>query len=405
MRFLHLWLLLLAVKSYAVPLDTISTFCMLYQEQCQKGTTSLLAARGIGTDVYYVLEVDPATGAIPVSGSIVASNPSVGPTGDPVPADATYIAGINPSGDLQGVAVEADGSLNVNTTLTADFGAGNATSQTLRTVIATDQSSIPSRTQDGSGNAIGSKSIDGTAPTSDTATANYLKVMSMPYAFNADNGRLDPLQISSAGDLYVAALITNPAGADIDFNYGTPGAATIRTASMLGVGSTAVSAANPVPITPGTGATFVVSNLPATVDTNLGAPGASTVRTAAMLGVGSTAVSNSNPVPVTAISSAGKAYATSVRNVYSSTNVTTGAWVELIASTPAAISAITLFDSSGQTLELGTGGSGAETRVMIIPPGGIDGQMALTIASGTRVSIRAVSATANSGEIDITGYN
>lgn len=47
--------------------------------------------------------------------------------------------------------------------------------------------------------------------------------------------------------------------------------------------------------------TVTVSNFPATVDTNYGTPGASTVRTAAMLGVGSTAVSSSNPVPSTLI--------------------------------------------------------------------------------------------------------
>lgn len=41
---------------------------------------------------------------IPVTGSISATNPSVGPTGDPVPAEATYIAFIEPGGDLTGIA-------------------------------------------------------------------------------------------------------------------------------------------------------------------------------------------------------------------------------------------------------------------------------------------------------------
>lgn len=44
--------------------------------------------------------------------------------------------------------------------------------------------------------------------------------------------------------------------------------------------------------------TVSTSNLPATVDTNYGTPGASTPRSAAMLGVGTTAVSNANPVPI-----------------------------------------------------------------------------------------------------------
>lgn len=58
-----------------------------------------------------------------------------------------------------------------------------------------------------------------------------------------------------------------------------------------------------IPVTDNSGSltvdgTVAVSNLPATADTNYGTPGSSTVRTASMLGVGSTAVSNSNPVPI-----------------------------------------------------------------------------------------------------------
>jgi hypothetical protein len=59
-----------------------------------------------------------------------------------------------------------------NATAVADFNAGNASAQTLRTVIATDQSAIPAtqsgtwshRTQDGSGNAITSSTAGSTRP-------------------------------------------------------------------------------------------------------------------------------------------------------------------------------------------------------------------------------------------------
>lgn len=51
----------------AVPLDTIGTFCNLYPAACRSGTEALLSARGTGTNAYYVLEVDPTTGALPVS--------------------------------------------------------------------------------------------------------------------------------------------------------------------------------------------------------------------------------------------------------------------------------------------------------------------------------------------------
>jgi len=100
----------------------------------------------------------------------------------------------------------------------------------------------------------------------------------------------------------------------------------------------------------------------------------------------------------------GRAYGDSVRNVYSSVNVTTGAWVQIIASTAAAINWLTIFDSCGQTLELGTGAAASESRVLIIPPGGVT-NVPLRIAAGTRVSLRAISADCTTGEIDLTGLN
>lgn len=114
--------------------------------------------------------------------------------------------------------------------------------------------------------------------------------------------------------------------------------------------------------------------------------------------------SNQSAIPVT-VGATTHAYVDSVRNDYSSTNVTTGAWVELIASTAGAIAHLQIFDSSGQTMELGIGAAASETRILIIPPGGLSSTYDINIPTATRISIRAISATANSGEIDITGTN
>lgn len=54
---------------------------------------------------------DPSGTPIPISGSISATNPSVGLTGNAVPTDATYI-GINAAGDLTGLTGSSSG-LNV----------------------------------------------------------------------------------------------------------------------------------------------------------------------------------------------------------------------------------------------------------------------------------------------------
>lgn len=198
------------------------------------------------------------------------------------------------------------------------------------------------------------------------------------------------------------------------FRNGTPG-------MMIAKGTTD-NQAYMIEIDPATGRLPVDAIVTFENDTNYGTVGDDTLRTAAQIGnatgaaafgAGTTSAqvlrvvlpTDQTAIPVTVSTTSGKSYVDSARNVYSSTNVTTGAWVQLIASTAGAISQITLFDSSGSTLELGTGGVGVETRKLIIPPGGIDGALPFTIPTATRVSIRAISGTASTGEIDLTGFN
>jgi len=91
------------------------------------------------------------------------------------------------------------------------------------------------------------------------------------------------------------------------------------------------------------------------------------------------------------------------RNVYSTINVTTSAYTQVVASLSANANIIDIFDSSGQTMVIATGAAGAEVQRAYIYPGG-PGQIPLAIAAGTRVSIRAISANAVSGEINMTFY-
>lgn len=103
------------------------------------------------------------------------------------------------------------------------------------------------------------------------------------------------------------------------------------------------------------------------------------------------------------VTASGKTVVTTVRNDYTSTSVTTGAWVQLVASLGATVTELEIFDSSGETLELGTGAAASETRLILIVPGG-NGRVPVSIASGTRLSIRAVSSNASVGELDINIY-
>jgi len=250
-HFIIGFLLVLTGIATAVPLDTWPAWTTSDPFIAQQIPARALVARGIGTSAYYVLEVDPATGEIPVSATVDLGDTNYGTVGVDTQRTAAQIG---------------------NATGAADFGSGVVGAQTLRVTVATD----------------------------DTVTVDAVD--------------LDIRDLSSGTDS-VSSVITSQ------------------------------------------------------------------------------------------VAHTGRSYADSVRNDYSSVNVTTGAWVQLIASTAADINELTLFDSSGQTLELGVGAAASESRVLLVPPGGIDGTVPLRIPSGTRLAIRAVSATANAGEITITGLN
>lgn len=89
-----------------------------------------------------------------------------------------------------------------------------------------------------------------------------------------------------------------------------------------------------------------------------------------------------------------------VRNDYTGTSVTTAAYVQLIASTSTAYEEFEIFDSSGQTLKIAFGAAASEVDQFLVYPGG-NGRVLHHVNSGVRVSIKAVSATASVGELDI----
>lgn len=88
---------------------------------------------------------------------------------------------------------------------------------------------------------------------------------------------------------------------------------------------------------------------------------------------------------------------------YSSTNVTSGAYVQIVASTTTAINLVEIFDSSGVALYFATGGAGSEVNQFVIYPGG-NGQVPFAIPQGTRLSLKAVSTSATSGTGIINFY-
>lgn len=91
------------------------------------------------------------------------------------------------------------------------------------------------------------------------------------------------------------------------------------------------------------------------------------------------------------------------RQNYSSANLTTSAYTQVTASTTGTIYKLYIADTSGSAIILATGGAGSEIDRLYIGPGGNDAPYELTIASGTRVSIKALDVNATSGQIIITG--
>lgn len=85
---------------------------------------------------------------------------------------------------------------------------------------------------------------------------------------------------------------------------------------------------------------------------------------------------------------------------FSSTSVTSGAWVELTPSTSRAAFALEVFNGQGNPIEIGFGASGSELAKVYVFAGGLDRQEYF-IPSGTRLSMRAVSASATTGNLYI----
>lgn len=103
------------------------------------------------------------------------------------------------------------------------------------------------------------------------------------------------------------------------------------------------------------------------------------------------------------VSSYGKVPITKVRNDYSSSPVSTVAYTHIINSVPATATEIEIFDSSGQTLVVAFGAPGLEVDQLYLIPGG-NGQIPLLVPAGTNVSVKAVSANATAGELDVNLY-
>ena len=380
----------------------------------------------------------------PSSGSV---NASVGVNNAPIPTSSTEIGAKDPSGNLQPLQVNSSKELLVSiastvtnplpvtdaaaeaslasinshvikantdsvTIVSSVLPTGAATETTLNAintktpalgqalsaasvpvVLASDQSTVPvsiasvplptgaataanqtngsQKTQivDGLGNVIAS-----------TSNALNVDVVNFP-ATQAVTQSTSPWVVDGSAHTQPISAVSLPL---------PTGAATESTLSTLNGKVIAVNTGN---------VTVVSSALPTGAATAAKQPALGTAGTASTDVITIQGISSMTPVSVSGtVSASPVAYTKSnapTYNAYTSTAVTTSAYVQLVASLTSAVKQLQIFDSSGQAMIIATGGSGSEVDQIYVPPGG--GVFDLSILASTRVSIKALTATASSG--------
>lgn len=367
-----------------------------------------------------------------VAGGSSASNASVSTTGTSVPLSATFIGGKDGSGNLIGLTVNSSSELLVNSsTLALDAtvaethgtkAAGTAATKSdlmggvfntsLPTLTTGQQSAVQF---DSSGrliiapiqtgaNVIGAVTESGTwnitnvsgtvslptgASTETTLAAASAKLpatlgqkamaASMAVALASDQSAIPVSQSGTWNVTNVSGTVSLPTGASTEATlaetHGTKAAGTAATKSQL------------------VGAVFNTSLPGPTNGQQVALQVDSTSRLImAPLQAGTALIGSASP--------GGTAPADKARLTYSGTNVTTSAYVQLIASTANAANSMYVFDSSGQTLIIAFGAAASEVDKFYVVPGG-NGLVNIAVPASTRVSIKAASATANTGEIDL----
>ncbi len=86
----------------------------------------------------------------------------------------------------------------------------------------------------------------------------------------------------------------------------------------------------------------------------------------------------------------------------SSTNVTTSAYLELIAALSYGASAVEVINNSASPMKLSVGAAGSEASFLVpytIPPGGTPGLIPHAFKAGARISVEALIANVTSGSL------
>lgn len=323
-----------------------------------------------------------------IPGGVVVNNPSIGTIGATAPTSATQVGGVDGSGNLVSPLV-IGGGLNTNSNITLFQGASPSASNNLPFRLTNGSTFYDGRDRNWS--LTSSDTVTVVQPTGSSlhvAVDSSALPSGAATALNQTTGNSSLASIDSK--LTAPLTVTGPL-TDTQLRASAVPVSGPLTDTQLRASAVPVSAASlPLPSGAATETTLsaVSGKLPATIGQKAGA-----ASLAVVLASDQAALPSSSRTPVTF-----------VRNDYSSTAVTTGAYVQLIASTPSIATQMEIFDSSGQTLKIAFGAPGSEVDQFLVFPGG-NGLKDVKVPASTRVSIRAVSASATSGEIDLNLSN
>ena len=371
------------------------------------------AAGAAATGVITVQGIAGAT-AIPISGTVVATNSANGVTATPVPAQTTLIGGSDGTNlrsfktSVTGVLI-VDGSAVVqpvsNATLPLPANAAQETGGNLAAINA----KVPAL-----GQAVKALSTPVTLASDQPAIPFIGSALNLTTAsIVALNGDVVPsVDVSNYSSVLLQLTGTwagtvSFQGSNDNVTFVSVNGQTVSATNSTAVQSSTVVGAFIIPVqarflrirvtayTSGTvtGAGTALSNPPQDMGQRTVAINGTITTTGT-----TTATLAAGTATVGFINSAGTAFANApTQNVYSTTNVTTAAFVQLIAATSVAANTVDIFDSSGQPMILALGAAGSEVINYYVPPGG--GTLKLLIPIASRVSIKALNATANTGII------
>ena len=176
-----------------------------------------------GTTLSQLAKVDNSGNLYVVvsSGTVSATNPSVGATGSSVPADATFVAAANATGNLTGLLVDNSGYLKVNVAAGGGSGGtsssfGSAFPATGTAVGATDGTDMRALTVDGSGYlkvnvAAGSSGNSAASATGSgvPADADYVGFNSSGNLVGVSSSNPLPVTVSAVSTINTVTAVTS----------------------------------------------------------------------------------------------------------------------------------------------------------------------------------------------------